>query len=351
MNPHHSVVSGPMVSVIIPAYNCENFLSQAIDSVLQQTYENVELIVVDDGSRDNTATVAGKYENRLKYIHQQNGGVSKARNTGLRHATGEYVAFLDSDDVWDKMKLECQIHALEKNKDIDWIFCDFKYTKKGNVLPGRIYESGFNIFKEYKYKIIDFFDHKTYISVSEENVYVYWGNIYKYLFKGNFILPSSVLFRKKMVDEVGYLNEDYRVAEETEYFLRCSRNHIAGFIHHPLLCYEIPESGNLSGKSNTEKLMKNALKTQIDSFAKNNLYFTERNQSEYMEAISVTYCRLAYFYLSEMRLTDARKYSGFGLKACNKNMKLYFIYFMSMLPEFVIRGMANMYKNIFSYRP
>lgn len=104
----------PKVSVIIPAYNVEDYIDKAINSILEQTYENVELIVVNDGSTDNTLKVISAYSNikNVKILTQKNAGVSKARNRGIEHATGEYCVFLDGDDWVDKRLIEKMIDAV-----------------------------------------------------------------------------------------------------------------------------------------------------------------------------------------------------------------------------------------------
>jgi len=108
----------PKVSVIIPTYNRAHFLSQAIQSVLAQTYSDYELIVVDDGSTDSTKDLIAPYAHQLngrfKYIHQQHKNLPSARNTGIRHANGDYIAFLDSDDMWVSTKLEKQMNTIDK---------------------------------------------------------------------------------------------------------------------------------------------------------------------------------------------------------------------------------------------
>lgn len=99
----------PTVSIVIPCYNQAHFLSESVDSALAQTYAEIEILVVDDGSTDNTRAVAARYGDRIRYIHQENGGLAAARNTGIRHAKGELIALLDSDDRWLPHKLETQV--------------------------------------------------------------------------------------------------------------------------------------------------------------------------------------------------------------------------------------------------
>ena len=99
----------PFVSVIIPTFNRGWILKEAVDSVLGQTYRNFELIVVDDGSTDNTAQILETYQGRITVIRQENAGVSAARNRGIRKASGRLISFLDSDDLWLSGKLERQV--------------------------------------------------------------------------------------------------------------------------------------------------------------------------------------------------------------------------------------------------
>lgn len=110
----------PLVSIIVPCYNSEKYLQECLNSILTQDYENVEVLVVNDGSIDGSEEIAkafGQQDDRLKYFYQDNNGVGSARNLGLREAKGEYVAFLDSDDAWLPGKLGKQIELLENNPD------------------------------------------------------------------------------------------------------------------------------------------------------------------------------------------------------------------------------------------
>jgi glycosyltransferase involved in cell wall biosynthesis len=109
-----------MISVVIPAYNAGSCLGRTIDSVLAQTYGEIEIIVVNDGSLDNTEEVVKSYGKKVVYIHQDNAGSSVARNTGIRRARGEWIAFLDADDEFLPDKLERQLALLERNPELLW---------------------------------------------------------------------------------------------------------------------------------------------------------------------------------------------------------------------------------------
>lgn len=112
----------PPVSVIIPTYNRESYILEAVDSVLEQTAAPAEIIVVDDGSTDATARVLEPYRDRLRYLHQENRGIGAARNTGVRYSRGDFVAFLDDDDVWLLDKLERQLAAFRETPSLDAVY-------------------------------------------------------------------------------------------------------------------------------------------------------------------------------------------------------------------------------------
>lgn len=117
------------ISIIIPIYNVEKYLKKCIDSLIQQTYENIEIILVDDGSTDNSGRICDCYalnDNRIKVVHQKNGGVSSARNTGLRHSTGNYIGFVDPDDWIDKNMYERMLEVL-KNNNSSISMCSYIY--------------------------------------------------------------------------------------------------------------------------------------------------------------------------------------------------------------------------------
>jgi glycosyltransferase involved in cell wall biosynthesis len=129
-------VAEPQVSIIIPTYNRAHFLPDAIESVFAQTYRNWELIVVDDGSTDNTKEVVEKYGSRVRYFYQENKGPGAARNLGIRQARGEYIAFLDSDDMWMPEKLERQVRLFEREPDVGLAGCGCYYVDEGGTVRG-----------------------------------------------------------------------------------------------------------------------------------------------------------------------------------------------------------------------
>jgi glycosyltransferase involved in cell wall biosynthesis len=117
-----TAAEGPTISVVVPAYNEERYLAEALDAVLAQTAEPLEVIVVDDGSTDGTAEVAGRYEDRIRLIRQENRGCPGAFDTGFREAEGDFVALCPADDIWEPRKLEWQREALGEHPEVDVAF-------------------------------------------------------------------------------------------------------------------------------------------------------------------------------------------------------------------------------------
>ncbi len=186
--------SEPLVSVIMATYNREEFIEQAIDSVLTQSYEHLELIVIDDGSTDNTkALLESKYnDNRLIYHYQDNTGQSIARNVALGMAKGEYIAFIDSDNAWTDGKLKKQVEYFQAHDETDIIYGD----------------------------IITIDEHNN--EVTRDNMKRYSGYIADILVKDNFVSNNTALAKKKCFDELGGMSGKVKVADDYELWLRFS---------------------------------------------------------------------------------------------------------------------------------
>jgi glycosyltransferase involved in cell wall biosynthesis len=184
----------PLVSVIIPAYNSENTIAETINSVLQQTLADLEIIVVDDGSTDNTCQrVREITDNRIKLFPCENGGVAKARNCGIAQAQGKYITFLDHDDLWTPEKLEAQVAALEKAPD-----------------AGVAYSWTINFYSE----------EKSVRYVKLPHVY-FTGNVYPQLLTHNFIANgSNILARREAIESVGEFDATPLSNEDWDYYLR-----------------------------------------------------------------------------------------------------------------------------------
>ena len=142
----------PLISVIIPVYKVEKYLKRCIDSVINQTYKNLEIILVDDGSPDNCPKICDDYskkDKRIKVIHKKNGGVSAARNKGLKLSNGDYIVFVDSDDWLEYNFVEEMLTNLRKNK-VDYFFVLYQYTASFHKNPFDKPTIFFSHFSKYK---------------------------------------------------------------------------------------------------------------------------------------------------------------------------------------------------------
>ena len=133
--------TGPLISVVVPVYNVEQYLEKCINSILHQTYEHLEIILVDDGSPDNCGAICDSYsslDQRIKVIHKRNGGLSDARNTGLDTASGELIAFIDSDDTIMPDMVEKLYHRIETDRS-DMAFCGYKQVSQNGAILSEVF--------------------------------------------------------------------------------------------------------------------------------------------------------------------------------------------------------------------
>jgi glycosyltransferase involved in cell wall biosynthesis len=119
-------MSAPLITCVVPVYNGERFLAETIESILAQTHQPIEVIVVDDGSTDGTPEVTASFGNAVRCVRQANAGLAAARNTGIEHARGEFVAFLDADDLWHPEKLARQMTRFQARPDLDLCITAFQ---------------------------------------------------------------------------------------------------------------------------------------------------------------------------------------------------------------------------------
>ncbi len=326
-----------LVSVVIPSYNCAIYIAKAIQSVLDQSYWNTEIIVVDDGSTDETRDIIQPFMKDIVYIYQENKGVPVARNRGMAEASGEYIAFLDADDRWRNNKLEYQTRVLESFPSICLVFSDFSVFDEDGYKEESFYRKGFPFFHEFRFTLSDIFQNTSKLSSDRypKDIQVYHGHIARYLFCGNFVLPSSVLMRKSAIDRIGGFDESYKVAEDTEYFLRLCTYYDAAFIDCPLVDYLIKRAGNLTGSSNTELLIKNAINIQLNYLSRQSGIY-ELNKSLFNTAIAKSYARLAYYYLT-MRMNKAARPEAKRSKSWKPIQgKAYLYWLLSFCPPFLL---------------
>lgn len=210
----------PLISVVIPTYNRAAVLLRAVDSVLKQSFKNFELIVVDDGSTDETKELLATFidsENFLYFKHQ-NRGVSCARNFGVERARGELICFLDSDDEWLPHKLEEQIQFLESHPEHQIVYGEELWVRNGK-------------------------------RVNQKNIHKKsGGHIFKECVQQCLIAPSSVMLSKKLFFEMKGFDESFLVCEDYDLWLKISSLYEIGFIEKPLIIKHGGHADQLSTK-------------------------------------------------------------------------------------------------------
>lgn len=244
-NKKRAAAKHPLVSVVIPCYNHARFLGEAIESVLAQTYPNLEIIVVDDGSTDHTAEVAAGYPD-ARYVHQNNQGLAAARNTGLRQSRGEFLVFLDADDRLHPDAVECGVHHLLNSPELAFVSGRYRYIKEdGTVL------------REYGQNPAG-------------------PDSYASFLRGNYIgMHATVTYRREALEAVGGFDPSLPACEDYDLYLRIVRK------------YPVAAHGNLAADyrqhgSNMSRDPRLMLKTVLQVLSSHWEY--ARTKEEYREA-------------------------------------------------------------------
>ncbi|MFQ6116408.1 MAG: glycosyltransferase [bacterium] len=230
-------------SVIIPSYNRLPFLKEAVESVLNQSYRNFELIVVDDGSTDGTKEFAAGLGDQIKYVYQKSGGPGSARNRGIREAGGRFITFLDSDDLWHRDKLNVEIGFMKSHPKAMVCYTDEIWIRRGVRVNQRK--------KHQKYS----------------------GWIFDRCLPLCIVSPSSVLMRREFFDEVGYFDESLPVCEDYDLWLRASLRFPFHFIPQKLIIKRGGHADQLSAQWGNDRYRVQALLKLLE---KEELTFKQR---------------------------------------------------------------------------
>ncbi len=269
-----------LVSVIIPCYNAEYFISETITSVLTQSYTNIELIIINDGSTDNSEKeILAFDDNRVHYFKIKNQGVSKARNIGVSYAKGEFLAFLDADDLFDLNNLEQKTDYLNTYKEIGLV-----------------------------HSLEQIFDHitKKNIKITEGKK----GNVLNDLLEMNSTVihsPASILMRHSLFADIGGFDENLSTSADWEFWVRVAKNTKIGLINVPLIKYRVhPQQMHL----NVPKMDKD-MNYAFDKHQKLNTF---KNKKHYQYCYSKLCLILSASYIG-----DNKNY-GIGLKYLIKSI-------------------------------
>lgn len=219
------------VSVIIAAFNAEKVIDTAIQSVLAQSRTAQEIIVVDDGSRDATGDIVRKYRDRVRYIHQENAGVSAARNAGARQAVGDWLVFLDVDDRYYEHRIEAHCKLLGRYPDVGFVVGNYQYvTAEGDVISDAMGVTGLGMTVQER--------------CGPEGEAILNGEEVGRLVSEYFGHTLSISVRRAMFDELGGFPEGYRVGEDLHLLIRlCANSRSVGVVCDPLGAYVVHDEG------------------------------------------------------------------------------------------------------------
>lgn len=201
------IEDGMLVSIIIPTYNCERYISQTIDSVLAQDYNAIELLIIDDGSTDNTKKIVLDYGDRLRLISRKNSGVCVARNMGLAEAKGQFICWMDHDDYWYPDKISQQVKAFNRHDDVGVVYSNFT---RWNSNSAGIFPTPDSYIKK---SFIDKFDPE------------HSGWIYHLFLLDCYMLTSTAMFRRDVFEKCGAFDESLPYGEDWDLWLRISREY------------------------------------------------------------------------------------------------------------------------------
>lgn len=207
----------PLVTVVVPTYQGAKFVRQTLDSVLAQTFRDFELVVCDDGSTDETLAILGSYGDRLRLVKQKNRGVAAARNRAAQTARGEFLAFLDHDDLWEPEMLAKLVPILRADEALGLVYSDALVIDKTGAVRGQ---------------------RGQYLTYHE-------GDVFDALLRGNFIPVETTLMRTALYRELGGCDEGLRYLEDYDLCLRVARRTRIGFHPGPLASYRVHDR-NLS---------------------------------------------------------------------------------------------------------
>ncbi len=339
-------VRRPTVSVVVPSYNRASCLPATVQSILSQTMLPDEVLIVDDGSTDNTAEVCRAFPAPVRYVVQPNGGTGAAKNTGMRQAVGDYIALLDADDVWDPRKLDVQLALHAAHPDVRWSVTNHRTTDgDGRPLPGvQGFARDFTAFPASGLDPDTFFAsamRKSELQAAGGRHVVYTGDVYELKFWGNFAFPSCVMLHRSLMDEVGVFDPDFRVAGDTEYFHRLAAASPLGVIMTPLLLWRRGQANTVVSSANMIRLVRNAL-VSVDRASTLRGEPSARVRELHRAARRRLLERLAYIQLTELDGGSVRRTLREAWSAGTpRSVRTLGIYGASLLPAPALRALQR----------
>ncbi len=257
-----------LVSVVIPTFNRSYILRTAIDSVLNQTYQNIEILVVDDGSTDATAQAVAGYGPKVRYFHQPNGGVSSARNLGLRQARGEFIALLDSDDAWLPWKVEAQLAVFRAMPQVGMVWTDMTAIDPNSAEVEQRYLRHFYScyshidFDKYCPPVARVGDVWRQAPAAIAGDQIRSGDIFAAMFYGSLVHTSTVMLTRRRLVDTGLFDLSLRqTGEDYEFHMRTTMNGPVALLDAPSILYRVGAGDQLTRPELQVTIARNNLTT------------------------------------------------------------------------------------------
>ncbi|MEX8518398.1 MAG: glycosyltransferase family 2 protein [Leptothrix sp. (in: b-proteobacteria)] len=246
----------PLVSVVIPAYNARQTLTETLASLAQQTYGSIEVIVVDDGSTDGTwELLQSTTLLPVRAVRQANAGLAAARNAGLKQARGDYIALLDADDLCTPDRLAVQVAYMEAQPELRLCCADFSAFNTGGVLAESYSASYYDAIGHASHGLQSLLPKREQLNLDvwlpaplNQPVTTYRGQAYKALTHGNFVHPPTIMLRRSVLESVGMFEIEARSMCDWDWIVRVARSGQIGYIDRPLLRYRLSETQMSSGR-------------------------------------------------------------------------------------------------------
>ncbi len=263
-------MNGPLVSVVIPTYNRASLVTKAVGSALAQTYASIEVVVVDDGSTDDTRERLARDfagDGRVRYLHKQNGGPAGARNAGFAEARGAYVALLDSDDSWHPWKLAAQVRCMERHPDLGMTWTDMEMIDpSGRVVDPAHLRTMYSAYRLFSTEQI--FPRSVALRdvvpelAAVGDARLRMGEIFSKMILGSLVHTSTVLLRRERLARVGGFDESLRrTGEDYDFHLRTCREGPVGLLDVATIRYQQGMPDRLTADHLKVHMMENALLT------------------------------------------------------------------------------------------
>ena len=350
--------SESLVSVIIPTYNRAKLLPTAIQSVLGQTHKNVEVLVIDDGSTDETTEVIRPFEDKIVYLTSEHKGTAHARNLGMKAAAGKYIAFLDSDDTYLPYKLELQISFIEEHPEVGMVCTEFSGKYENGRIDKNHMRNYHSIWDRKGWVLSDVFAKQGEFStkVYDGQITYYTGNLFKYVLLDSLIPTNTILFPKTIIKKIGYQNENYTTGQEYEYVVRICKYYRIAFLDIPtyVIFHHRSQSTEFLnyGSKNRRQRLKELSETNSPFFG-SVLEWGYKDKDYYSKNKEAIDSRLAEIYLEYavicLEINEAKK-AREQLKKCldydSKRLKYRLFRLISFMPPLIIRIVLKILRKI-----